>query len=97
MQRAPLTPEQRAEWQAKREQRLEQREQMRQQHQAQKVQIEKACQGKRIGEKVNVQWNNRVIEVLVTSVLPLINLSSNVKPTQQANPLFLMALLSAFF
>lgn len=62
MQRAPLTPEQRAEWQAKREQRLEQRDQMRQQHQAQKAQIEKACQGKRIGEKVNVQWNNRIIE-----------------------------------
>ncbi len=53
---------QRAEWQEKREQRLEQREQMRQEHQAQRAQIEKACQGKRIGERVNVQWNNRVIE-----------------------------------
>lgn len=62
MQRAPLTPEQRAEWQAKREQRSEQREQMRQQHQAQRAQIEQACQGKRIGERVNVQWNKRVIE-----------------------------------
>ncbi|MCU4640732.1 heavy-metal resistance [Acinetobacter courvalinii] len=62
MQRAPLTPEQRAEWQAKREQRSEQREQMRQQHQAQRVQIEQACQGKRIGERVNVQWNKRVIQ-----------------------------------
>lgn len=62
MQRAPLTPEQRAEWQAKREQRSEQREQMRQQHQAQRAQIEQACQGKRIGERVNVQWNKRVIQ-----------------------------------
>jgi len=62
MQRAPLTPEQRAEWQAKREQRSEQREQMRQEHQAQRAQIEQACQGKRIGERVNVQWNKRVIE-----------------------------------
>lgn len=62
MQRAPLTPEQRAEWQAKREQRSEQREQIRQQHQAQRAQIEQACQGKRIGERVNVQWNKRVIE-----------------------------------
>lgn len=55
MQRTPLTPEQRAEWQAK-------REQMRQEHQAQRAQIEQACQGKRIGERVNVQWNKRVIE-----------------------------------
>ncbi|ENX36847.1 hypothetical protein F889_00098 [Acinetobacter colistiniresistens] len=62
MQRTPLTPEQRAEWQAKREQRLEQREQMRQEHQAQRAQIEQACQGKRIGDRVNVQWNNRVIQ-----------------------------------
>lgn len=62
MQRAPLAPEQRAEWQAKREQRSEQREQMRQQHQAQRAQIEQACQGKRIGERVNVQWNKRVIQ-----------------------------------
>lgn len=62
MQRAPLTQEQQAEWQAKREQRLQQREQMRQQHQAQRTLIEQACQGKRIGERVNVQWNNRVIE-----------------------------------
>ncbi|MFV5191021.1 MULTISPECIES: heavy-metal resistance [Acinetobacter] len=62
MQRAPLTPEQRAEWQAKREQRSEQREQMRQQNQAQRAQIEQACQGKRIGERVNVQWNKRVIQ-----------------------------------
>lgn len=62
MQRAPLTPEQRAEWQAKREQRSEQREQMRQQHQTQRAQIEQACQGKRIGERVNVQWNKRVIQ-----------------------------------
>lgn len=62
MQRQNLSPEQRAEWQAKREQRLEQREQMRQHHQAQKAKIEQACQGKRIGERVNIQWNNRVIE-----------------------------------
>ena len=62
MQRQPPTPEQRAEWQAKREQYEEQREQMREEHRLQRVQIEKACQGKRIGERVNVQWNNRVIE-----------------------------------
>ena len=62
MQRQPLTPEQRAEWQAKREQREEQREQMREEHRLQRAQIEKACQGKRIGERVNVQWNNHVIE-----------------------------------
>ena len=52
MQRQPLTPEQREE----------RREQMREEHRLQRAQIEKACQGKRIGERVNVQWNNRVIE-----------------------------------
>lgn len=61
-QRPQLTPEQRAEWQAKREQRQEQREQMREQHRLQRAQIEKACQGKRIGDRVNIQWNNRTIE-----------------------------------
>lgn len=55
MQREQLTPEQRAEWQAK-------REQMREEHQAQRAQIEKACQGKRTGERVSIQLNNRVIE-----------------------------------
>lgn len=62
MQRQPLTHEQRAEWQAKREQRQEQREQMREEHRLQRAQIEKACQGKRIGDRVNIQWNNRTIE-----------------------------------
>ena len=62
MQREQLTPEQRAEWQAKREQRSEKREQMREEHQAQRAQIEKACQGKRTGERVSIQLNNRVIE-----------------------------------
>ncbi|RZF50817.1 heavy-metal resistance [Acinetobacter halotolerans] len=57
-----LTPEQRAEWQAKREQRQEHREQMRLKHQAERAKITQACQGKRIGERVNVQLNNRVIE-----------------------------------
>ncbi|WP_109439762.1 heavy-metal resistance [Acinetobacter haemolyticus] len=57
-----LTPEQRAEWQAKREQRLQYREQMRAKHQAERAKIEQACQGKKIGERVNVQLNNRVIE-----------------------------------
>ena len=62
MQREQLTPEQRAEWQAKREQRSEKREQMREEHQARRAEIEKACQGKRTGERVSVQLNNRVIE-----------------------------------
>ena len=61
-ERRQLTPEQRAEWQAKREQRQEQREQMREEHRLQRAQIEKACQGKRIGDRVNIQWNNRTIE-----------------------------------
>ncbi len=57
-----LTPEQRAEWQAKREQRLEKREQMREERQAQWAKIEQACQGKRIGDRVDVQWKNRTIQ-----------------------------------
>ncbi|QER38714.1 heavy-metal resistance [Acinetobacter suaedae] len=57
-----LTPEQRAEWQAKRAQRLEHREQMREKHKAERAKIEQACQGKQIGERANVQLNNRIIE-----------------------------------
>ena len=59
---AELISGKRAEWQAKREQRSEKREQMREEHQAQRAQIEKACQGKRTGERVSIQLNNRVIE-----------------------------------
>ncbi|NAR79990.1 heavy-metal resistance [Acinetobacter haemolyticus] len=54
-QKRELTPEQRAEWQAK-------REQMRAKHKAERAKVEQACQGKKIGERVNVQLNNRVIE-----------------------------------
>ncbi|ENW16562.1 heavy-metal resistance [Acinetobacter haemolyticus] len=61
-QKRELTPEQRAEWQAKREQRLEHREQMRAKHKAERAKVEQACQGKKIGERVNVQLNNRLIE-----------------------------------
>ena len=61
-QRPQLTPEQRAEWQAKREQREEQREQMREEHEARRAKIATVCQGKRIGDRVNIQWNNRTIE-----------------------------------
>ncbi|MDM1019916.1 heavy-metal resistance [Acinetobacter sp. VNK23] len=61
-QRPQLTPEQRAEWQAKREQRLDQRAKIREEHEAQRAKIATACQGKRIGDRVNIQWNNRTIE-----------------------------------
>ena len=56
------TPEQHAVWQAKREQRMKHREQLRKQHQARKSQFEHACQGKRVGEQVVLQWNNRRIK-----------------------------------
>lgn len=61
-QRPQPTPEQRAEWQAKREQRLDQRAKIREEHEAQRAKIATACQGKRIGDRVNIQWNNRTIE-----------------------------------
>ena len=64
-----MTPEQRAEWQAKREHRHDQREhrqdrreRMRENREAQRAQLEKACRGKRVGERVTFQWNNRTIE-----------------------------------
>ena len=56
------TPEQHAVWQAKREQRMKHREQLRKQHQARKSQFEHACQGKRVGEQVVLQLNNRRIK-----------------------------------
>ena len=57
-ERPQLTPEQRAELQAKREQRAK----IREEHEAQRAKIATACQGKRIGDRVNIQWNNRTIE-----------------------------------
>ena len=62
MQRQPPTPEQRTELQAKREQRLDQRAKIREEHEARRAKIATACQGKRIGDRVNIQWNNRTIE-----------------------------------
>lgn len=61
-QRPQLTPEQRAEWQAKREQRIAQQDKIRDEREAQRAKIQTACQGKRIGDRVNIQWNNRTIE-----------------------------------
>ncbi|MCH7336511.1 heavy-metal resistance [Acinetobacter sp. NIPH 2699] len=61
-QRQQLTPEQRAEWQAKREQRQQQQEKIRQDRQQQRALIEKACEGKKVGQTVNVQWQQRTIQ-----------------------------------
>ena len=67
--RGELTPEQRARWEAQREHRQDQRdyrqdrrEHMRENRETQRAQIEKACRGKRVGERVTFQWNNRTIE-----------------------------------
>ena len=72
-----LSPEQRAEWQKRRENRQERREDMRDYRQdrredmrdyrnenreAQREKFEQACRGKRIGERVTIQWNRHSIE-----------------------------------
>lgn len=61
-QRPQLTPEQQAAWQAKREQRQQQQQQLHQERQEQRALIEKACEGKKVGQTVKVQWKQRSIQ-----------------------------------